>query len=265
MESIDIRPFTLESISERRADGSPPTCIIVGSRGKGKSWVTRELIHAVRDIRTGIVVSGTEEGNDFYTSFVPPVFVHTEIRLATLRNLVAHQKKKQDKKPRDDVLIVLDDCMYDQSFTRDPTLRGIFMNGRHWKIMLVITMQYCMDLPVSLRTNIDYVFLMRETNPAVVERLYKNFGGGFPSLSSFSDALRLCTADFGCMVADNVRNTVGHFRARDPGPFRALHPKVWRYSKRHERRSQAESTSVARSKDGTVIRCRGAEPARKDA
>ena len=264
MESIDIRPFALESISERRAEGSPPTCIVVGSRGKGKSWVTRELIHAVRDIRTGIVVSGTEEGNDFYTSFVPPVFVHNEIRLATLRNLVAHQKKKQDKKPRDDVLIVLDDCMYDASFTRDATLRGIFMNGRHWKIMLVITMQYCMDLPVSLRTNIDYVFLMRETNPAVVERLYKNFGGGFPSLASFTDALRLCTADFGCMVADNVRNTVGHFRARDPGPFRAMHPKAWQYSRRHERRSHADAarTSVARSKDGTVIRCRSSDEQR---
>ena len=266
-QSMEIGAFELDRVSQRRLDGSPPTCIIIGSRGKGKSWVARMLMHAVRSIRTGLVVSGTEEGNDFYTGFVPPVFVHTEVRLPTLRNLVAHQKKKPDKTPRDDVLIVLDDCMYDTSFTRDPTLRGIFMNGRHWKIMLVITMQYCMDLPVSLRTNIDYVFLMRETNPAVVERLYKNFGGGFPSLPSFTDALRLCTAAFGCMVADNVRNTVGHFRARDPGPFRAMHPKAWQYSRRHERRSHADAarTSVARSKDGTVIRCRSSDEKRPKA
>jgi hypothetical protein len=255
MDAVDIHPFVLESIAERRAAGSPPTCIVVGSRGKGKSWVTRELMHTVRSIQTGIVVSGTEEGNDFYSSFVPPVFVHTEVRMHMLKNLVERQKKKRDKTAADDVLVVLDDCMYDKSFARDPVLRGIFMNGRHWKIMLLITMQYCMDLPVSLRTNIDYVFLMRESNPAVVERLYKNFGGNFASLAVFSEALRLCTADFGCMVVDNVRGCVGHHKARDPGRFRVFHPKAWLYSRRHERPG-ATGACMARSKDGTVIRCR---------
>jgi hypothetical protein len=256
MEAVDIHPFALESIALRRAAGSPPTCIVVGSRGKGKSWVTRELMHTVRKIRTGLVVSGTEEGNDFYAGFVPPVFVHTEVRMHMLKNLVERQKKKRDKTPSDDVLVVLDDCMYDRSFVRDPVLRGIFMNGRHWKIMLLITMQYCMDLPVGLRTNIDYVFLMRETNPAVVERLYKNFGGNFASLAVFSDALRLCTADFGCMVVDNVKGCVGHHKAQDPGRFRVFHPKAWLYSKRHERPGTGTGACMARSKDGTVIRCR---------
>ena len=41
-------------------------------------------------------------------------------------------------------------------------MRLLFMNGRHWKIMLVITMQYPLGVPPNLRTNIDYTFILRE-------------------------------------------------------------------------------------------------------
>ena len=166
---------------------------------------------------------------------------------------LAEQVKPADLADRD-LLIVLDDCMYDRSFTRDPVMRGIFMNGRHWKVMLVLTMQYCMDLPVNLRTNIDYVFLMRETNPAVVERLYKNFGGSFSTLPAFAEALRLCTEDHGCMVIDNVRSAVFHYRAKDRGDFRVFHSKVWSYSKKRNVKSTSRP-SVARASDGTIVRC----------
>jgi hypothetical protein len=251
--AVDIGAFDLAVVSKRRLDGSPPTCIVIGTRGKGKSWVARALMHAVRKIRTGIVVSGTEEGNDFYSGFVPSAFVHTELRMCLLKNIVDRQRHKPDKTPDDDVLVVLDDCMYDRAFTRDTVMRGIFMNGRHWKVMLIVTMQYCMDLPVNLRANIDYVFLMRETNPAVVERLYKNFGGGFASLPVFTEALKMCTVDHGAMVVDNVRGCTCHFRAQDPGAFRVFHPKAWMFSKRHERRA-GERDAIGRSKDGVIIR-----------
>ena len=41
-------------------------------------------------------------------------------------------------------------------------MRLLFMNGRHWKIILIITMQYPLGIPPNLRTNIDYVFILRE-------------------------------------------------------------------------------------------------------
>ena len=135
---MDIAAFDMDTVEARRLSGSPPTCMVIGSRGKGKSWITRDLMYTVRATRKGLVVSGTEEGNDFYASFVPPVFIHTEMQISMLKSVVDRQKKVQNKTPKDDLLIVLDDCMYDRAFTRDPVMRGIFMNGRHWKVMLVL-------------------------------------------------------------------------------------------------------------------------------
>jgi hypothetical protein len=95
---------------------------------------------------------------------------------------------------------------------------------------------------------------MRETNPAVVERLFKNFGGCFSTLPAFAEALRLCTEDHGCMVVDNVTNSVYHYRAKDRGSFRVFHSKAWSYSKKRNVASNSKP-SVARATDGTVVRC----------
>jgi hypothetical protein len=211
------------------------------------------------------VISGTEAGNGFYAEHVPKLFIHNEYNAGIIENVLKRQKhcmklmmkeiqtyKRSNIDPR--AFCILDDCLYDAGWTKDKLMRLLFMNGRHWKVMLVLTMQYCMDLPVNLRTNIDYVFLMRETNPAVVERLYKNFGGSFSTLPAFAEALRLCTEDHGCMVIDNVRSAVFHYRAKDRGDFRVFHSKVWSYSKKRNVKSTSRP-SVARASDGTIVRC----------
>ena len=87
------------------------------------------------------------------------------------KNSINSTDTKKDK----DVFLLLDDCMYDKRMIRDTNIRGIFMNGRHWRITFMLTMQYCMDLPPDLRANIDYVFILRENIIQNQEKLYKNF------------------------------------------------------------------------------------------
>ena len=60
------------------------------------------------------------------------------------------------------------------------------MNGRHVKLMLYLTMQYCMDLSPDLRANIDYIFVLRENILANKEKIYKNFFGIFPTFDTVS-------------------------------------------------------------------------------
>ena len=54
-------------------------------------------------------------------------------------------------------------------------MRLLFMNGRHWKIMLIITMQYPLGVPPNLRPNIAYTFILREPYLTNRKRIYENY------------------------------------------------------------------------------------------
>ena len=78
------------------------------------------------------------------------------------------------------------------------------MNGRHWKVMLVITMQYPLGVPPNLRTNIDYTFILREPyNIANRKRIWENFAGMFPTFESFCQVMDQCTENYECLVVSN--------------------------------------------------------------
>ena len=89
----------------------------------------------------------------FMVKFIPKLFIHDEYNSAIIENILKRQKMvmKQMKKEKDAygksnidprAFVILDDCLYDNSWAREKLMRLLFMNGRHWKIMLVITMQY---------------------------------------------------------------------------------------------------------------------------
>ena len=82
-------------------------------------------------------------------------------------------------------------------------MRLLFMNGRHWKIMLIITMQYPLGIPPNLRTNIDYVFILREPYIANRKRIWENYAGMFPTFESFCQVMDQCTENYECLVVSN--------------------------------------------------------------
>ena len=135
-----------------------PVIVLIGRRDTGKSYLVRDLLYYHQDIPIGTVISGTEAGNGFYSEHVPKLFIHDEYNSAIIENILKRQKtvlkqikketemyKKSNIDPR--AFVILDDCLYDATWTRDKVIRLLFMNGRHWKIMLVITMQYPLGIP----------------------------------------------------------------------------------------------------------------------
>ena len=109
------------------------------------------------------------------------------------------------------------------------------MNGRHWNIFFMLTMQYCMDLSPDLRANIDYVFILRENIIQNREKIYKNFFGIFPTFDMFNQVLTACTENFECLVLDNtarsnkIEDVVFWYKAKlhPPGTFKIGHPSLW--------------------------------------
>nr|UMO78270.1 hypothetical protein [Pandoravirus belohorizontensis] len=77
----------------------------------------------------------------------------------------------------------------------------------HLKILFLNIVQYVMDVPKAIRSQIDYVFALREPQRAYRENLYKNFFGIFPTYDEFSAAFDACTENYGCMVVDSTAKT----------------------------------------------------------
>jgi hypothetical protein len=190
------------------------------------------------------VISGTEGANHFYGKVVPPIFIHEEYSPLIIANVLKRQKliaKKIDKDlsergttavdPRN--FLILDDCLYDQGWIRDRNVRYLFMNGRHVHTMFIITMQYAMGIPPALRTNIDYVFILRENIVANRRRLYEQYAGMFPDFDSFCQVMNQCTENFECLVIDNnaksnkLEDQVFWYKASPRPDFRLCSPELW--------------------------------------
>ena len=204
--SLEMKKFNMRDISFKPNENKGPVVVLVGRRDTGKVLV-RDLLYYHQDIPIGTVISGTEAGNGFYSSHVPKLFIHDEYNTAIIENILKRQKAvlKQIKKetearrkttidPR--TFVILDDCLYDGSWAKDKMMRLLFMNGRHWKIMLIITMQYPLGIPPNLRTNIDYVFILREPYIANRKRIWENYAGMFPTFESFCQVMDQCTEKF---------------------------------------------------------------------
>jgi hypothetical protein len=133
--------------------------------------------------------------------------------------------------------VILDDCLYDATWTRDKMMRLLFMNGRHWKIMLIITMQYPLGIPPTLRTNIDYVFILRENYIANRKRIYENYAGMFPTFESFCQVMDQCTENYECLVINNnsksnkLQDQVFWYKADNHNDFRLGSKEFWELSK----------------------------------
>ena len=201
-----------------------------------------------QDIPLGTVISGTEEGNGFYSTHVPKLFIHNEYNTVIIENVLKRQRQvlKQVKKdmelykkctidPR--TFVILDDCLYDASWTRDKMMRLLFMNGRHWKVMLIITMQYPLGVPPNLRTNIDYVFILREPYIANRKRIYENYAGMFPTFESFCQVMDQCTENYECLVINNnsksnkLQDQIFWYKASTHGDFKLGSKEFWEISK----------------------------------
>ena len=246
--TLDLKRFDMRKISFRPDENKGPVIVLIGRRDTGKSYLVRDLLYYHQDIPIGTVISGTEAGNGFYAQHVPKLFIHEEYNTAIIENILKRQKavlkqvtkeiqsyKRSSIDPR--AFVILDDCLFDNSWTKDKMMRLLFMNGRHWKIMLVITMQYPLGIPPNLRTNIDYVFILREPYIANRKRIYENYAGMFPTFESFCQVMDQCTENFECLVIDNnvksnkLHDQIFWYKAENHPNFKLGSKEFWEISK----------------------------------
>lgn len=235
--SLKLKKFDMNSIK------SDKVVLFIGKRETGKSFLVRDLLWHHRDLPVGTVISGTEGANQFYSKMVPPIFIHEEYRPEIINNFVKRQgrlvKKQvggvpeyQNIDPR--AFMILDDCLYDNSWVKDKNIRSLFMNGRHYKAFFIITSQYSLGIPPNLRTNVDYVFVLRETIHSNRRRLFEQYCGMFPTYEFFCSVMDQCTENFECLVINNnsksskLEEQVYWYKASDHPDFRLGADILWK-------------------------------------
>ena len=238
----------MRTITFKPNENKGPVIVMIGRRDTGKSFLVRDLLYYHQDIPIGTVISGTEAGNGFYSNHVPKLFIHDEYNTVLIENILRRQKAALKKIKRDiettgktstdpRTFVILDDCLYDQGWTRDKMMRLLFMNGRHWKVMLIITMQYPLGIPPNLRTNIDYVFILREPYLTNRKRIWENYASMFPTLEAFCSVMDQTTENYECLVIHNnaksnkLNDQIFWYKADNHPSFKLGSREFWEISK----------------------------------
>ena len=110
------------------------------------------------------------------------------------------------------------------------------MNGRHYKLLFILTMQFALGIPPNLRTNVDYVFILRENIYSNRKRLYDHYAGMFPTFEMFCETMDQCTENFECLVIDNtsksnrIEDQVYWYKADKTPSFKIGASEFWEYN-----------------------------------
>ena len=219
--------------------------VLIGKRDTGKSFLCKDILYHHKGIPVGQVISGTEGANQFYSKIVPKLFIHGEFDTQIVQNMIKRQKILIDKINQGDnsidprCFLILDDCLYDNTWAKDKWMRSVFMNGRHYKMLFLLTMQYALGVPPNLRTNVDYVFILRENYVSNRKRLYEHYAGMFPSFEMFCQIMDQCTENYECLVINNnaksnkLTDQVFWYKAEPHDDFKIGAPSFWEYSEKN--------------------------------
>ena len=242
---LNLKKFNIKSV------GYGKTVLFVGRRGSGKSYLMRDYLYNKRDIPIACIISPTEEANCFFGKFAPKLFIHSEYSPELVGKFVKRQKAITKKMKREEATmgrseidprgaLVLDDCLYKKTWSKNNHIRYLFLNGRHTFSDVLVTLQDCKDgVPPILRANADIIFILRENLYNNRKRLYESFCGMFPTFAIFCTVLDQCTEDNGCLVilnsctSNKIEDQVFWYKADVREDFKIGLPEVWEYSRTH--------------------------------
>lgn len=230
-------------------------CIFLGKTKSGKSYAIRDLLSYHTDIPVGTVINCTELANRFYSDMVPGRFISDKYTPELIANFMKRQFAAS-KRAKDDArapggkagaagaggtdpraFLIMDDCLHDNSWTRDENIRYLFFAGRHVHTLFLLASQYPLGIPPSLRGNIQYVFIFREPVTANRKRIYESYAGMFPTFEMFCQVMDQCTEDYHCLVLDNtttsnkLEDQVFWYRAEEKPAYRLCDPELWKDNK----------------------------------
>jgi hypothetical protein len=227
--------------------------VFIGKRNTGKSYCMKDILSFHRSVPIGIVISPTEKANGYFEKFIPKMLLYDEPDERIIKTFLDRQQNISKEKKAESAkygkssidnraFLILDDCLYDKKWINDKSIRSIFMNGRHYKIFFLITMQHAMGLPPVLRNNLDYVFIFRNNIVKERQKIYDNYAGMFANFEVFNQVMNQCTENYECLVIDcktqsnKLEDQVFWYRAKEVH-FKMCSTEMWNMQSLEDQRN----------------------------
>ena len=103
--------------------------------------------------------------------------------------------------------IILDDCLSSSlsECKNDDNFKNLMLYARHYRKMVITTMQYPLGLNPEIRNSFDQVFLFCEDFYSNQKRAYDHYAGMFPTFEEFRNCFIDLTQgeEYKCMVINN--------------------------------------------------------------
>ena len=221
---------------------SDATIVAVGKRRTGKSWLFRNLMYIMKDrIPAGIVISQTDELNKFWRDYVPKKFIYNKYQPEILDAVFKRQKSilndknlsEEEKEQKAPFFVLLDDVISDQRLKYDENLMELFVAGRHYKLLVLITTQYAKAITPTLRGNTDYCFIMKTIQGRQREALWEDFAD-FLTKDAFNRVVDHYTEDNEVLVINTCPEThvdplemMAWWKAQEIKPFPMGSKEYW--------------------------------------
>lgn len=200
-EEYNIKELSLEDLAPnienmKKEKQGGVKLLVIASPGGGKSTLIKSLMYFKQDIIPYAQIhSGTESENNFYKSFCPEITIYDSLKLSGIEDFVRRQKIARKFLDNPWGFLVLDDVFENPAEFNKPVFHNLLKNGRHYKMDLIVGMQYCMDMKPAIRSSFDGIFILREGVPTNREKLYKNYGSCIPTLELFNELMDKLTED----------------------------------------------------------------------
>lgn len=179
---------------------------LIAKRCSGKSILLKHLVNSEKHKFSKIyVICPTEKINRFYSDIVNDECIFDSYNENWMNKLIDKMTEINANKPpkqRKHILLILDDCVSDHNFHQSPTIKKLFLRGRHINISLLITTQYIYLISPSMRNNLDYLFC-GQINKHSIDLLTTEFLSGDIEKNEFIKMFNRCTKDYNFLVINN--------------------------------------------------------------
>lgn len=127
--------------------------------------------------------------------------------------------KKKRRRPMEQWLVVMDDCVADKSFKNSDIAREISFNGRHLNVSMWITSQKATAGATAVRSNADQSIFFKPRSMAEIEALYQDSAVNAISKKQYIRLLNDCTREkYSFLMINYYNNTVWKKFSKLPMP-----------------------------------------------